>query len=160
MPLECALDYEGSLGIVGGNTKAGREDTSVVIQANHSIYRPTDSQTGLFTGARVHGAFCLIKEQDEASPLLFKACSLNEEMPSITIRWYRVDDATGTEVPYYEHTLTNAKVSKITTILPNTKDKGEEQKVHLEEVEFRYEQIMWTELDNNITHTDSWAVAS
>lgn len=155
MPLECALDYAGSLGIKGSNTKAGRADTSVVVELEHEVFLPTDPQTGQLTGSRVHRPLGLIKEIDAATPLLYKACCQGEVLPSVVVNWYHITDA-GAEEIYYTTTLTNVRVTSVKNVLPNTKETAEQGKKHLEELQLRYEQVQWEFIDGGIIHVDAW----
>ena len=78
MALEAALYYPK--GIVGSNTKGGRDESSAVIEFEHEVYSPTDDQRGIVSGARVHGNVILTKEIDTASPSLYQACCNGETL--------------------------------------------------------------------------------
>lgn len=155
MPLECALFY--SNGIKGSNTKAGRNDSSVVIQFNHRVYSPTDDQRGIFTGTRVHAPAELVKEMDIATPLLYKACCDGETLDELQVRWYEIDPTVGNEVLYFTHTLKNVKVASVEDILPNTKTPAQETLRHLERVRLMYEEIEWKH-EEGYEFADGWRV--
>lgn len=158
MPLECALRY--SDGIVGSNTKANRQDTSVVIEFRHEVYLPVDAQTGVASGARVHRALEVVKEIDTASPVLYQHLVTNQLIQEVTVEWYKVDSALGVENIYYKHVLGNARVSSIEQFLPNTKDPDMAPQTHLERVKFVYESIAWSHVEGSLESTDSWTGAS
>lgn len=152
MPLECALYY--SNGIKGSNTKKGRPDSSVVIEFDHEVYSPIDTQRGTVSGARVHGAVELVKEIDTASASLYQAACTGQILDEFKIDWYRINP-TGTEEVYFTHLLKNVKVASVEQYLPNTKDPAKERQTHLEKLQLLYEQITWTHVDG-FEYTDSW----
>lgn len=153
MPLESALYY--SDGITGSNNKKGRADSSVVIEFDHRVYSPVDTQRGSVSGARVHDALVVVKEVDKATPLLYQAACSGKTLPEFKIEWYRISP-TGQEEPYFQHTLKNVKVASVEIMLPNTKDPAKEKQTHLEKLELLYEEITWTFLDGQIEHVDAW----
>lgn len=153
MPLECALYY--SDGITGSNTKKGREDSSVVIEFDHKVYSPVDTQRGSVSGARVHAPLVIVKEVDKATPVLYQAACEGKTLPEFKVQWYRISPD-GKEEPYFEHTLKNVKVASVEMLLPNTKDPAKEKQVHLERLEVLYEQVSWAYLDGQIEFIDSW----
>ena len=62
MPLECALYYSDD--IKGANTIASREGSSVVVEFNHQVQQPVDTQKGEVSGARVHHTVEMLTEND------------------------------------------------------------------------------------------------
>ena len=64
---------------------------------------------------------------------------------------YRINDA-GIEVEYFNITLENVKITKISPVLFPL---GIASK-HMEEIEIRYESIEWKYTDGNILYKDSW----
>ena len=157
MPLECALYYTN--GIVGSNSKRGRADSSAVIEFNHEVYSPIDTQMGSVSGARVHGAVEFVKPIDAASPLLYKHATTGEQIDELKFSWYNINPTNGQEEVYFTHTLTNVKVAAVEQTLPNTKDPSKEKLVHMEKVQVLYEKINWHYQDaegKNLEHEDSW----
>jgi type VI secretion system secreted protein Hcp len=152
MALEAALYY--SDGIVGANTKGGREGTSAVYEFTHQVYSPLDKQMGVVSGARVHGAVEVIKEIDTASANMYKACCTGETLDELKVEWYRIVD--GAETLYFTHTLTNVKVAAVEQILPNTKDPSKEQYRHLERLQLLYEKINWKH-EEGYEFEDAWS---
>ena len=153
MALEGALYY--SDGIVGGNKKKGRADTSVVVEFDHEVYSPIDTQRGTVSGARVHKELVVVKEIDPASASLYQACATGQTLDELKVTWYRINPQGGEE-PYFSHTLSNVKVASVQQILPNTKDPSKEQLTHLERVRLLYERIAWKHEDG-YEFEDSWA---
>lgn len=154
MPQEAAVYW--SNGVTGSNTKRGREDSSVVVEANHKVYSPIDPQRGIVTGARVHEPFILVKEIDNSSPQLYQQCCEGKELEEVVLKWYDIDPKSGQEVNYYTTTLKSVKVASVEDILPNTKESLHEKKRHLERVTLLYEGIEWMWMDGNISYQDSW----
>lgn len=142
-------DIQGSVNVTG------REGSIEVLEFNHSIYIPTDNDTGELTGTRKHGAILLKKAFDASSPYLFKACCNGQKLKKAVIRWYRIDDS-GQEVEYYQHVLDGVKINSFSPKMANTKDPALEKIPHIEGVSLRYEKITHTYLDGNISHFDSW----
>lgn len=155
MPLECAVYYSND--IQGQNTKGGRTGSSPVIEFEHEVYSPIDEQMGTVSGARVHKALTLKKPVDTASPPLYKACCNGETLDEVRIEWYEITPA-GKEELYYTTTMKNVKVASVKDILPNTKDPGLEDQVHLEVVNFLYETINWKH-EAGYEYEDGWAMA-
>ncbi len=157
MALEAALYYTDAQGIKGDNTITARADSSEILQLDHEVFKPTDSQTGRPTGARVHGPMKILKRIDKASPLLFKALTQNQDLPELEIRWYRPDPTGSAEIQhFYSIILKNVMVSKIQEMLPNTIAPDEAYNTPSEWVSFNYRSIEWTYQDGGITHVDEW----
>jgi type VI secretion system secreted protein Hcp len=133
----------------------GRNGSIEVIAQNHSVYIPTDNNTGKLTGTRVHAPFMLLKEIDASSPYLYKAVTLGQTLKSAEFKWYRIN-LDGFEEEYFTTKLENVKLVKIASKMHDVKDPSKEKHNHLEEVELRYEKITWTFKDGHITHSDSW----
>lgn len=153
MPLESAIYY--SDGIVGSNTKAGRADSSVVVEFSHEVYSPVDTQMGTISGARVHGAAVVMKEVDAATAPLYQACCTGQTLEELRVEWFRINPQ-GQEELYFTHTLSNVKVASVEILLPNTKDPSREQYRHLEKLQLLYEKMNWKHEDG-YEYEDSWA---
>ncbi|UCE14079.1 MAG: type VI secretion system tube protein Hcp [Candidatus Heimdallarchaeota archaeon] len=133
----------------GGSMRAGREGTIDVLGFSHSVVMPIDAATGYPTGKRVHSPLTIVKEIDQATPLLFQALVTNENLVDVTIRWYRIDPASGGEEQYYTIELQNAAVASIMEY------SGGDHAL-METVSFTYQKIIWTWVDGGITSTDDW----
>jgi type VI secretion system secreted protein Hcp len=157
MALECALFYTDAQGITGDNSVAIRADSSEVVEVHHNVHKPTDQQTGRPTGARVHGALKVLKRLDKATPLLYKALALNQNLPSVELRWYRPDPTGDGEIQHFQTTtLKNALISKIEAWLPNTQSNAEASLSPMEWVEFNYQAINWKSESGGTEHEDAW----
>lgn len=142
-------DIQGSVNVTG------REGSIEVLEFNHSIYIPTDNDTGELTGTRKHGGISIAKAFDASSPYLFKACCNGQKLKEAVIRWYKIDDS-GQEVEYYEHTLEGVKISSFSPQMGNVKKPELEKFPHTESVILRYEKVTHTYMDGNVSHSDSW----
>ena len=151
------LDEDGGE-IEGGVTIEDDRDIAQsceVIEFEHDLYIPTDPQTGLPTGVRMHRPMKLVKTYDQASPILYQACCNGTTLESVTIRWYRIA-ADGTQEEYFNHLLERVRISKIRACMPNTKDPTKEMLTHLEEISMMYDKITWTFVDGAIETSDAW----
>ncbi|GGX62508.1 Hcp family type VI secretion system effector [Saccharospirillum salsuginis] len=155
IPAYLWLKDEQGNDIKGSVSVTGREGSIEVLEFNHSIYIPTDNDTGELTGTRKHGAIMLKKAFDASSPYLFKACCNGQKLMQAVIRWYQIDDS-GQEVEYYQHVLDGVKINSFSPKMANTKDPAFEKVPHIEGISLRYEKITHTYLDGNISHFDSW----
>lgn len=155
IPVYLWLQDDGGAEIKGSVDVQKREGSIEVIAQDHSLYIPTDNNTGKLTGTRVHTPFLFSKEIDASSPYLYKAVTTGQTLKSAEFKWYRIDDA-GQEVEYFITKLENVKVVKVAPKMHDIKDPSKEKHNHLEQVELRYEKVTWTYKDGNIIHSDSW----
>lgn len=157
MPTPAYCTIEGQDGPIEGSVDiAGRENTIEVIKFDHNVHIPTDIHTGRASGVRQHKPAVLTKAFDRSTPYLYKALVNGETLPSVIVRWYRIDDM-GDEVNYFTHTLENARISDIRSFMPNAKDPKSEHYTHMEEVSLMYQAITWVWEDGALEHTDDWS---
>lgn len=155
IPVYLWLQDDGGTVIKGSVNVHTREGSVEVIALDHSIYIPTDNNTGKLTGTRVHAPLVFTKEIDASSPYLYKAVTSGQTLKSAEFTWYCIDGK-GEEVEYFNTLLENVKVVKVAPKMHDVKDPTKEKHNHLELVELRYEKIIWTYKDGNIIHSDSW----
>jgi len=146
--------------IKGSVTQKGREGSIAVIAYHHSVVSPRDPQSGLPTGQRMHKPFTVVKTTDKATPQLYNALCTNENLPEVTIDFWKpqvkASAGVGAEVQFYTVTLTNAGIASITSMMPNAED-PEQQKFDMqEEIAFTYQKIEWIWKDGNVTAMDDW----
>jgi len=142
--------------IRGSVTQKGREGAILVIAANHEIMSPvSNAGSGAAIGKRVHKPFAITKELDKASPLLYQAMVNNEIMAGWKLDFFALA-ATGVEKQDYTVVLTNAVITDIKFVLPNTKDPDTMKLNPYEVLEFTYQSIQWTWIDGSLTATDKW----
>lgn len=128
---------------------AGRDDgvSAIVESYEHAISIPEDAVAARAAGRRMHTAFTVRKRVDRATPLLYRAMTASETIPSVRIR---VPTSRGRGGEPVNITLTNARIVSI-----QSGSRPEEEIAH-EEISFRYEQIAWSSADGSIQHTDDW----
>lgn len=146
---------DGKAKIKGSSRVSERVGSIEVISQDHSLYIPTDDNTGKLTGTRVHAPFEFSKEIDSSTPYLYKAVTTGQTLKSAEFKWYRIDDA-GQEVEYFNTILEKVRVVKVASKMHDVKDPTKEKQNHLEQVQLRYEKVTWTYKDGNIIHSDSW----
>ena len=157
MPIPAYMSLRDDQGapVEGPVQISGRRHTVEVLQFDHEIRIPTDSDTGALTGTRKHEPLRFTKTFDKVSPYLYKACSNGQTLKEVVIHWYRIDDS-GTEREYFRHRLEDVKVTSVKPVMHNVKDLDKERYPHLEQVALRYGRITWTYVDGNIEFQDSW----
>lgn len=137
----------------------GREDTCLCQALEHKVSIPSDRQTGLPTGKRVHGPIKVTKVFDKASPKIFQALVTGEQMSDVIFKFYRIDP-TGIEEHYYTIKLANAIIVSVDPWVPNCLDPVKESFTHMEDVSFTYRTITWTWEVDGIESQDDWTVPS
>ena len=147
--------------IKGSVTQKGREGTILVFAVDHSVISPRDAASGLPTGKRMHKPIRITKEVDKASVPLYSALVTNENIPEWELNFWSPKTAvakggSGAEAQYFTIKLTNAIITSIHLVKPNTKDPNLHQLPDYEEVEFTYQKIEWIWTDGGITAMDDW----
>ncbi|MEH3827996.1 Hcp family type VI secretion system effector [Enterobacter roggenkampii] len=155
IPVYLWLKDDGGADIKGSVDVQDRDGSIEVTEFLHSLYIPTDNNTGKLTGTRIHAPLTFVKEIDSSSPYLYKAVTSGQTLKSAEFKWYKINDA-GQEVEYFNTKLENVKVVKVAPLMHDIKERSKEKHNHLEEIELRYEKITWTYKDGNIIHSDSW----
>jgi type VI secretion system secreted protein Hcp len=157
MPIPAYMTVTDDTGkkIDGSVTVEGREGTCEILEFDHEVRMPIDSDDGNITGTRKHEPFVFTKSQDAASPYMYKAVANGQTLKNMTLVWYKIDD-TGSEKEYFRHTLEDVKITSIKPKMYNTKDLDKERYPHLETVSCKYGKITWTYADGNIEFSDSW----
>lgn len=155
IPIYLWLKDGGGAAIKGSVNVKDREGSIEVLSQDHSLYMPTDNNTGKLTGTRIHTPFQFSKEIDSSSPYLYRAVTSGKKLKSAEFKWYRINDA-GQEVEYFNTRLEDVKLVKVAPKMHDIKDPTKEKHNHLEIIELRYEKITWTYKDGNIIYSDSW----
>lgn len=157
LPSFMTLKGEKQGDIKGSCTLKGREDTILVQAFKHEVKIPTDIQTGLSTGKRMHMPFKVVKEFDKSSPLIYTALCTGEHMKSVTLKFYRIA-AKGTEEHYFTITLEDAVVVSVVPSKPSCLDKAVSAYPDMEEVSFTYRKIAWRHEVDKTEGQDDWMV--
>jgi type VI secretion system secreted protein Hcp len=120
----------------------------------HEVTIPTDPQSGMTTGQRVHRPVIITKVFDKSSPMLYLALCQNE-LVDVEIKWFRPTETAGIE-HYFTTTLKQAKIVDIKAYMPNCQDKNLAQFTHLEDISFSYAKISWRHVIAGTEGEDSW----
>ena len=158
MSLSAFLTLQGSIqgSIKGGVTLRGRENSILVIAANHEVSAPiSNAGSGAVVGKRVHKPFVITKELDKASPLLYQAMVKAESMAVWELKCYTLTGS-GIEIQHYTVKLTGALITDIKFFMPDTKDPNAVKLNPYEVIEFTYHTIEWIWVDAGITAGDQW----
>ena len=156
IPLHLWLTDQGGAPIRGSSQVHGREESIETLSFTHGLISKTDGVTGKLAGTRVHWPVTIEKEIDRSSPLLYLALARGQTLISAEIKWYRIDDA-GREAEYFNILMRNVKVVAITPRVPNIKEQPSQIHNHIEQIQFRYEEITWSYLDGNLQFRDAWS---
>lgn len=149
------------MGAINGSvTQKGRENSVAVSAYTHDITSPRDPQSGLPTGQRQHKPFVITKELDKSTPLFYQALCTNENLTSVTLKFWtpQLKGASGisSSVQHYTITMTNASIAQIQSAMTEDSHvestKGEET----EKISFTYQKIEWTWTDGGISANDDW----
>jgi len=151
IPAHMWLTDENNSAITGECLMPTRLGSTELKSFNHSVWIPTDYNTGKLTGTRLHVPITFEKEIDRLTPYLFRAVCQGRTFKKALIKMYRINEA-GIEVEYFNIKLENVKITRISPILFPL---GVASK-HMEEIEIRYESIEWIYCDGNIMFKDSW----
>ncbi|TCB89750.1 MULTISPECIES: Hcp family type VI secretion system effector [Enterobacter] len=144
------IDDNGSP-LIGECLMPSRLGSTELKSFNHSVWIPTDHNTGKLTGTRLHVPIRFEKEIDRLTPYLFRAVCEGRILKEALIKMYKINDA-GIELEYFNIKLENVKITQISPVLFPV---GIASK-HMEEVEIRYESIEWKYTEGNIMYKDSW----
>jgi len=155
MPGHMTVEGEKQGKIEGSCDQKGREGTILVQGLDHSVNIPSDLQTGLATGKRVHGSLTITKVVDKASPLLYQALCTGEHLKAVGIKLYRIAKD-GSEEHYFTTTLSNAIIVSMHPYIPNCLDKSTASLSHMEEVSFTYQKISWRHEVDKKESQDDW----
>lgn len=121
--------------------------SAIVEGYEHGVTIPQDAASARATGRRIHRPFTVRKRLDAATPLLYRALSNSETIPTVTIRIPTTRVARG---PTLDITLTDARIMSI-----QSGSSGDE--LAMEEVAFNYAKIKWSWSDGGVSHEDSWS---
>jgi len=146
--------------IKGGVTQKGREDSIMVIAVSHSIVSPRDPQSGLPTGQRMHKPYVITKELDKSTPILYQVLCTNENLTSVTLKFWtpqlKAASGVGSEVQHFTVKLTNANIASYDFRQANIRHPDLVKFTEYEEIAMTYQKIEWTWNDGGITSGDDW----
>jgi len=166
MPMLAYMKVVGqkSGNIKGSATQKDNKDSIQVVGYSHEIIVPRNAQSGMATGQRMHKPLIVTKELDPSTPLFYNMLCNNENLTSVTVKFYtaQLKSASGvsSSVNHYTIKVTNAHICTIEAVMAEDSHaettKGEET----EKISFTYEKIEWTWNDGGISATDDWLVGT
>lgn len=115
-------------------------------QYKYDVKSQYDLGSGALTGRRQHQPVSIVREVDEASPLLWSALCTNEGFKTATLSFAR-PSTNGKEVVYQTIELTNGTICRIEAAFPNLVSHGAGggggagKSKRFEEVSLTYESI-------------------
>jgi len=139
--------------IEGSSTDKGHEGTIEILSYSHDVKSPRDAASGLPTGKRQHSPITITKEIDKATPLLFNVLATNENLPTVTLDFYRKNP---TDTTVWEHYFTVKMTNSNIASEGQHPSDSEHANPPLESVSFTYQKIEWTWVDGGITAEDDW----
>lgn len=144
------VERENQGAIKGGSKEAGLEDSIDVFGFSHSIISPRDAASGMPTGKRQHKPLVVVKELDQATPLLYQALVTNEKLMSVKLEWRHYNPDSQQVELYFTIELDYAYIASIQDYSAGTMHHP------METVSFVYQKITWTWMDGSITATEDW----
>jgi type VI secretion system secreted protein Hcp len=134
----------------------GHDKETLLYQFSHEIVSPRDAATGYATGKRQHKPVKFVKRKDKASPQLFQALVENELLTQVVFKWYRPKVKASGEEHYYTVELTDASISEIEDVLPDTLSPEHANATPRESIALTYQSITWTWVLTGVTAKDDW----
>ena len=136
----------------------GHEKTILVEQFDHSVHIPTDPQSGLPTGKRIHRPFTVTAMIDPATPKIFQALCSGEHLKSVVLEFYAIAKQ-GKDEKYYTTKLEDAVVVKVRPWIPNGPAEGKPRlAAHGGRIPSPTKKCIWTWVKDGIETEDSWQV--
>lgn len=155
LPIYLTITDEAGKHLKGSVTATGLEGCIELIEFEHKVSRPTDDNTGKYTGERVHTPIMFTKEIDASTVYLDRAVGSGRNLQEARFDFQHVL-ADGKIEVYFSMLLKDVKVVSVNKKMLDIKDPDNKGYKHLEEVELRYEEITWEYKDGNHLHTDNW----
>ncbi|MBI5499067.1 MAG: type VI secretion system tube protein Hcp [Deltaproteobacteria bacterium] len=158
MALNATLKLKGAKQgeIRGSVTQKGRENTILVLGVDHTMLATLDARSGMFSGTNRHQPLVILKELDQATPLLHNALTDGETLSEFTLRFYR-PSATGAEENFYTVTLLDARIVSIRFEMLNNKYPDLAGLKERERIAFVYQKIRVSWTTGAIESDDDWA---
>lgn len=141
--------------IRGSVQESGREGTIALHAINHLIDIPFDTASGEPSGVPQHHQFSITKVVDSASVKLYQALMNQEQLTVVKIDFYQLNNQ-GSEVQYYNITLSDAMIVSISDMTPKKFESGETVNMPAAEISFTYKSINWNLSESGDEFTSSW----
>ena len=123
----------------GSVTEKGKEGAIKIATCQNPNLSPRDAASGQATGKRQHSPITITKEIDKASPLLMKAFSDKENLPEVSLTYYRTGKKGGSE-KWYTVTMKEVLISSL-------KSPSDGKNQPKEEISFTFQKIEWSWFD-------------
>ncbi|MBF0352570.1 MAG: type VI secretion system tube protein Hcp [SAR324 cluster bacterium] len=130
------------------------QNTIQVVGFEGLIHVPTNPNSGVPTGTRIHKGMKFTKVWDKTSPLLFQALCDGQQITNLELQFYRITD--GEAENYYTITLNDAIITKIESYMPNCLDWRNEALTQLEDVWINYKAITVSHEVAGVEGADEW----
>lgn len=141
--------------IKGDCKQKGREGAILCTAFDSACEAPRDAQSGLPTGKRRYHPIRIVKEMDQASPLIWAALTTNEVLTNVTFKFYRPSPK-GVEEQFYTIKLTNAHVAGARIRQLNMHEMEHAKVPMEEEVDFVFQKIEWENVTDKKMASDDW----
>lgn len=151
IPAHLWLYDENGSEVIGECIMPTRAGSTELKSFNHSVWIPTDHNTGKLTGTRLHTPITFEKEVDRITPYLFRAVCTGKTFKQAIVKMYKINEA-GMEYEYFNIQLDNVKITRVSPVLFPLGVAS----AHMEEVELRYEPIKWKYVTGNVMFKDTW----
>lgn len=166
MPQPCYLRISGqNQGLITRNAGASdsvgdrfvdmHQDEILVQSVSHVVFTPTDRQSGSPTGRRIHGALKVTCEITSALPLLYNSLCQGELLNEVVLDWYRIS-LSGTQERFFSTGLTNARLSKVQVLLPDSRETKAKHFNQFVNLFFTYRKIEWAHHASGTYGIDDW----
>ncbi len=155
VPVYSFWKNESGSAVEGAVTVQGREGSVEITKIDHEVNIPEDRFKGTPTGVRVHKPVNITAIMDSATPYFFDACVRGKNFESVEFKFYRITD-TGKEEEYYNILLEQVRVIGVKTYQADMLDPNMDAYNHHVDVKLRYQKIIQTYIDGNITFSDKW----
>jgi type VI secretion system secreted protein Hcp len=140
--------------IQGPVTLNARQGSIQILGFSHEISSPRDPASGLPTGKHLHLPLIVAKPLDQSTPLLYNILATNENLPTVTLKFW--SNSSGMDKNIFTIILTNANIARIQSQSPNQQSAMPINNTHYELISFTYQKIEWTWVDSGSTSTDEW----
>ena len=139
---ETSSGASGKDSIGGRSVENDHQDEIQILGCQHSLYLPTDPQSGQQTGAPVSAGLTVTKVFDVTSPLLMQAMKEGKQFEEVVLSYVRVEPS-GEENVYFIQTMENVFISDIEQYMPNCLDLGNGNYTHMEKIRLEYKKLTW-----------------
>lgn len=152
----------------GESTLTNRKDWIPILAFEMVLESPREAATGQASGNRRYKPITIAKEWGAASPQAMTACATNETLTSVSLEFAKAD-SNGKPSTYQTIILTNATIVRIGRMKGKTgladhllsaefdaEHSGSLDVHELEEWDFVFQKIEFSDLDGSTTFIDDW----